>query len=280
MRRAFLLAVVLITAPAWGQTLRLPPKDAPAAAEVNPANHPPTAVPRQAVTQVAPLASPTLLGQSSPGRPPPVVQAPKGAHAERPSSPKQPVTAAGKPKEITVVPPIPPPLAPAPRTVPAAKPAPAPAEGTAKPPAPTVGSVTHLPLPRFASLRSDEVNLRSGPGFRYPIEWVYRRRDLPVEILREYDEWRLVSDPDGVKGWVHAATLTGRRGFVVKSREEVLRREPAETAGAVALLKPGVIGRLRACKAGSEWCQVQVADYRGWVRRADIWGVAAGEAIK
>ena len=42
-----------------------------------------------------------------------------------------------------------------------------------------------LPLPRFVSLKSAEVNLRTGPGTRYPIEWVYKRRALPVEIIAE-----------------------------------------------------------------------------------------------
>ena len=54
------------------------------------------------------------------------------------------------------------------------------------------------------------------PG-RYPIDWVYQRRDLPVQIEREFEVWRLISDQDGIRGWVHQATLTGRRGFVVIS---------------------------------------------------------------
>ena len=32
---------------------------------------------------------------------------------------------------------------------------------------------TGLPVPRFVSLRSNRINARSGPGARYPIEWVY-----------------------------------------------------------------------------------------------------------
>ena len=71
--------------------------------------------------------------------------------------------------------------------------------------------MTGLPLPRFASLRTDDVNFRAGPGTRYPIDWVYKRRDLPVEIEREFDVWRLVRDPDNNRGWVHAATLASRR---------------------------------------------------------------------
>ncbi len=41
---------------------------------------------------------------------------------------------------------------------------------------------TGMPVPRFASLKSDEVNMRSGPGQRYPIVWVYKRKAMPVEI--------------------------------------------------------------------------------------------------
>lgn len=82
---------------------------------------------------------------------------------------------------------------------------------------PTKGSNTGLPLPRFAALRADDVNMRAGPGQRYPIQWVYHRRGLPVQIEREFDVWRLVEDADGVKGWVHQATLIGSRDFVIPS---------------------------------------------------------------
>ena len=51
-----------------------------------------------------------------------------------------------------------------------------------------------LPLPRFVSLRSAEVNMRAGPSVRYPVEWVYRRAGLPVEVIAEFDTWRKVRD--------------------------------------------------------------------------------------
>ena len=113
-------------------------------------------------------------------------------------------------------------------------PAPAPVPAPAEPPKPaeadnTKGSNTGLPLPRFAALRSDEVNLRAGPGTRYPIDWIYKRRELPVEILREFEVWRLVQDPEGTKGWVHQATLTGRRSFIVTAKEATLRREAQDS---------------------------------------------------
>jgi SH3-like domain-containing protein len=134
-------------------------------------------------------------------------------------------------------------------------------------------------LPRFASLRSDDVNMRAGPGTRYRIDWVYRRRDLPVEIEREFDVWRWVRDPDGIQGWVHQATLMGRRNFVVQKSDATLRSDASDTASPVAILKPGVIGRIRSCPAASEWCDVQTGSYRGYLRRTAFWGLLPNEAI-
>lgn len=177
------------------------------------------------------------------------------------------------------VPPIPPAQAP-----PIAPAAPPPAAAKPAPPAPSApdnskGTVTGLPLPRFAALRADEVNMRVGPGSRYPIEWVYKRRDLPVEIQREFDVWRLVRDPDGVRGWVQQATLVGRRTFIVTGTERTMRARPDDQARAVAQLMPGVIGRIRSCKQGAEWCEVEVDRRRGWLKRSEFWGTLPGEAV-
>src|SRR5581483_4541065 len=184
-------------------TLQLPPKKtAPA-----PAATPPKAAPLEPVKQVG-------------GKTPPVVQPHGAAHAVKPPPSKAPAAAAA-----------PPPVA-----------APAVTEPPKQPEADTSkGSATSLPLPRFVALRSDDVNLRSGPGTRYPIEWVYKRRDLPVEILREFEVWRLVQDSDGIKGWVHQATLTGRRSLMVVGAERQLRDAADDKAYPVARLKPGVV---------------------------------------
>ena len=58
-------------------------------------------------------------------------------------------------------------------------------------------------LPRFVSLRSDQVNLRVGPGENYPIEWVLTRKEMPVEIIKEFENWRMIRDWQGTEGWVH-----------------------------------------------------------------------------
>lgn len=137
-----------------------------------------------------------------------------------------------------------------------------------------------LPLPRFVSLRSEEVNLRAGPGVQYPVDWVYNRQNLPVQILAEYDTWRKVSDWQGTQGWVHQSMLTGRRTVMVTGGKRVLRRKPHAKSAAVADVEEGVIGSLLSCPEGASWCKVDIDGYVGWMRHVDFWGTFPNETVK
>ena len=134
-----------------------------------------------------------------------------------------------------------------------------------------------LPLPRFVSLRAPKANLRTGPGVRYPIDWVYMRPGLPLEIIGEFETWRRVRDWDGSTGWIHQSMLSGERRALVLARQRLLRREPAAEAAGVALIEPGVTGKLRRC--ADTWCKVEVKGFEGWVLRDEIYGVYTAETI-
>jgi SH3-like domain-containing protein len=136
---------------------------------------------------------------------------------------------------------------------------------------------TGLPLPRFASLRSSKVNLRAGPGVRYPVEWVYQRRGLPMKIIAEFDAWRKVRDWRGTVGWIHRAMLTGKRTVISIAPEVVLRRKPARSAPAVARTEAGVVSRILTCEA--DWCRIQAGGISGWGRRNALWGTLPAENI-
>jgi SH3-like domain-containing protein len=141
-----------------------------------------------------------------------------------------------------------------------------------------VGTETQLPLPRFVSLRSNEINLRTGPGSNYPIVWLYQRRGMPVEVVAEFESWRKIRDWQGTVGWVHQSMLDGRRGALVIGGERILRRDPAAAAPGVARLQAGVIVRLGVCE--SDWCRMEAGGYDGWLKRDEFWGVYPGETVE
>ena len=137
-----------------------------------------------------------------------------------------------------------------------------------------------LPLPRFVSLRADEVNMRTGPGVQYPVEWVYRRQGLPAEIIAEYGTWRKIRDWQGTQGWIHQSMLSGKRTFIVIGNLRTLRRSPTSTSAARVQAEVGVIGHFLECKSDSGWCRTEIAGHKGWIRRVDVWGVYKAEEIK
>lgn len=131
------------------------------------------------------------------------------------------------------------------------------------------------PLPIFISLRSNKVNLRSGPGVQYPIDWVYQRRDLPVQLIDQFETWRRVRDWQGTVGWVHQSMVHGKRTVMVTAPDIVLRREPNSGAAGLARLEEKVIASLKACKTG--WCEIEVKGMSGWLPNDAIFGLNAGE---
>lgn len=217
----------------------------------------PAAVPAQTTAPAQPAQPAAPRAAQPPAQPRPQGQpAPQAAPRPRPAPP------AAAPQAAPAPPPPPPP-----------------------PPHPPVrenpvrGPVTGLPLPRFAATRSDEINLRAGPGMRYHVEWVLTRKDMPVEIIREHDVWRRVRDSEGTEGWVQTGTLSGRRVFVVVRSAATLRRRAAEDAEPVARLAVGVMGRIRGCADKADWCEVQAGGHRGFLPRSAFWGVYKDEPI-
>jgi SH3-like domain-containing protein len=134
------------------------------------------------------------------------------------------------------------------------------------------------PVPRFSALRFDRVNLRVGPGTNFPIEWVLTRRNMPVEVIAEYEAWRQVRDWQGTEGWVRENSLTSRRTGIVLGSVRLLYRAAGDLSQAVAQVEPGAIGQLLGCEG--EWCRLDFAGNRGYLKRGEFWGAYPNETLK
>jgi len=134
--------------------------------------------------------------------------------------------------------------------------------------------LTGQPLPRHAAIRATEANLRVGPDTTYEIRWQYRRRGLPVRIVREHFDWRQIEDPSGETGWMSAHLLMDWPRAIVTGRDRGrLRRSPSEDAAGLALLEPGVMLTVHERRGG--WCRVSVESHAGWLRRDEVWGACS-----
>ncbi|MEL6838937.1 MAG: SH3 domain-containing protein [Pseudomonadota bacterium] len=140
---------------------------------------------------------------------------------------------------------------------------------------PTLGPETNLPLPRFVSLKASESNVRRGPSLSHRIDWVFKRRNMPLQVVAEYGHWRRVIDRDGQGGWVHYTMLSGARTVLIDGETTALRARPEPDALENAMLEPGVIARLGQCNPN--WCRLTAGGYRGWVPKSVLWGVSESE---
>lgn len=137
-------------------------------------------------------------------------------------------------------------------------------------------SASGLPVPRFVVLKFDEVNLRTGPGSRYPIRWVYKHKYMPMEVIEEFGHWRKLRDIQGDEGWAHKSQLSGTRMAIFRE-DTALLRYPETDAPPMIRVKKGVIGQLLECDM--QWCEVQVQSYKCWVQKQKLWGVYPREII-
>ena len=141
--------------------------------------------------------------------------------------------------------------------------------------APEIGPVTHLPIPRFVSMKAAEGYARRGPSSTHRIDWVFKRRHMPLRVTGEYGHWRRVQDRDGAGGWMHYSLLSGNRTVVVEAPEVVLHRRPDPSAPPTARLQGGVVAWLGEC--GEGWCELEIGDAEGWAQVSALWGVDPDE---
>jgi SH3-like domain-containing protein len=132
--------------------------------------------------------------------------------------------------------------------------------------------------PYWASIASGQAMTRTGPGKNYPGVWLYQRRDLPVRVVKKYETWRLIQDPDGVQGWMLVTLLSDRRTGVVKpGAVRPIRVKPDDGAHIRYNAEPGAVGRIDKCSPA--WCRIAFGNRQGFIRTSDIWGVSANEVV-
>ncbi len=142
----------------------------------------------------------------------------------------------------------------------------------------TAASAQDKTPPYWASIASGEAMMRTGPGKNYPGIWLYKRRDLPIRVVKTYPNWRMIEDPDGTKGWMLVTLLSDQRTAIVKPGEpRSIRAEAADTSRVRYTAQPGVVGRVEKCANG--WCHITVGKREGYIRTTDVWGVGEAEVI-
>ena len=141
-----------------------------------------------------------------------------------------------------------------------------------------IGKETGLEIPRYVSLKSDDANIRVGPSKNYPIEIKYIKKNYPLKVLDEYEEWRKVEDFNRNIGWIHKSLISGiRTGIVLSNDNKNIKLLNTLDGDVIGEIGNGNIVFLEKCKI--DWCLVSSRNYKGWIDKKYIWGVKEKETI-
>ncbi len=142
-------------------------------------------------------------------------------------------------------------------------------------------AIAQSDFPYFASLKSDKVNLRTGPGERFPIDWIYKRAFLPIEVIDTFEYWYKIRDIDGTEGWVHKKMLSQKRtAITLPNQEHIIYRKESNVSLALAIIRGQIIVTLNKCSSLSDFCKVSFQNIDGYLLKKAMWGIQDGEEIK
>ena len=123
----------------------------------------------------------------------------------------------------------------------------------------------------FRTLRNDEVNLRQGPSFDYPIKILYKKKFLPVLIQDSSDNFRKIRDHENNSGWVHVSQLSKKKAAIIIGNDQIMFKSATIYSNPVAILKKGRLVKISKCK--DTWCKVETGKFKGWIKNENLWGL-------
>ena len=141
-----------------------------------------------------------------------------------------------------------------------------------------IGSETGLELPRYVSLKSNDSNIRVGPSKNYPISIKYIVNDFPLKIVDEYEDWRKIIDFQNNKGWIHKSLIKGERtGIIISPNKNKINIYNTVLGKLIGEISTGSVIHLDKCKI--DWCLIYKNNFRGWIKKSNIWGVKDKESF-
>ena len=122
----------------------------------------------------------------------------------------------------------------------------------------------------FLSLKKDKVNVRYGPGFEYPVKYIYKKINLPIKQIDKKENFRRIIDLKNNSGWIHVSQLK-KVNSIISKKDKILFNKPSNFSKPLAKIEKGRILLLQNCNSG--WCKIETGDYKGWVKKDNIWGL-------
>jgi SH3-like domain-containing protein len=123
---------------------------------------------------------------------------------------------------------------------------------------------------QFLSLKNNEVNLRQGPSFEYPIILAYKKKYLPVLVVDKFETWVKISDFEKNSGWIHISQLSKKKTAINIIKNSILYKKPTIYSKPIVILETGRMVLIKKCR--DKWCKISSGGFNGWVIKNSLWG--------
>ena len=122
----------------------------------------------------------------------------------------------------------------------------------------------------FISLKKDKVNVRYGPGFEYPIKYIYKKINLPIKQIDKKENFRRIIDHKNNSGWIHVSQLKKVNSIIPKI-DKILFKKPTNFSKPLAKIEKGRVLLVQSCN--DKWCKVTTGNFSGWIKIENSWGL-------
>ena len=126
----------------------------------------------------------------------------------------------------------------------------------------------------YMSLKNKKVNVRYGPGLDYPIKFVFNKKNYPVEIIDQKENFRKILDFKKNSGWIHRSQLKKSSSFITLDTV-ILFSNSTKFSRPIAKIESGRLLNKKKCNLN--WCRVETGEYKGWVLKENLWGLNKNE---
>ncbi len=122
----------------------------------------------------------------------------------------------------------------------------------------------------FLSLKKDKVNVRYGPGFEYPIKYIYKKINLPIKQIDKKENFRRIIDFKNNSGWIHVSQLK-KVNSIIPKKNKILFSKPTNFSKPLAKIEKGRVLLIQSCN--SNWCKIKTSNFEGWIKVENSWGL-------
>jgi len=121
----------------------------------------------------------------------------------------------------------------------------------------------------FLMLKNNKVNVRYGPSFDHPIKYIYKKIQLPVQLIDKKENFRRIIDHKKNSGWIHISQLRKSKSLITTS-SKILFKKPTKYSKPLAKLESGRLLLIKKCE--KNWCYVYTDKFSGWINKENVWG--------